>query len=188
MSEWFGLFSQKHDEVTIMLKKLLYVAVCLPALVCAEAELPDAIKVPGGHQAFLSVHAQGEQIYQCQGKDGGYLWQIQAPDARLYDDQGRIVGKHYEGPVWEYREGSRVQGKILARFDKSVESAIAWLLVEIVGHRGHSVFAETRYIQRINTQGGLPPDSGCDGNHLGREKRVAYTADYVFYRPAVASR
>ena len=37
------------------------------------------------------------------------------------------------------------------------------------------------FINRINTHGGLPPSSGCDANHLGTEKRVAYTADYIFY-------
>ena len=165
-----------------MLKKLLLMVLCLPALGYAEIQIPASIKVPDGHQAFLSVHAKGDQIYQCQTKDGGYHWQIQAPDARLFDDEGHIVGKHYEGPVWEYHEGSRVQGKILARHDKSADSAIPWLLVQIVGQSGQSSFANTRYIQRINTQAGLPPTTGCDGNHLGMEKRVAYTADYVFYQ------
>ena len=164
-----------------MLKKLLLMVLCLPALGYAETQIPASIKVPEGHQAFLSVHAKGDQIYQCQTKEGGYGWQILAPDARLFDDEGRIVGKHYQGPVWEYHEGSRVQGKILTRYEQSAGS-IPWLLVQIVGQQGQSPFANTRYIQRVNTQGGLPPTIGCDGNHLGLEKRVPYTADYIFYQ------
>lgn len=41
-----------------------------------------------------------------------------------------------------------------------------------------------RRIQRINTTGGAAPASGCEGpSDLGKQARVAYTADYFFYAP-----
>lgn len=166
-----------------MFKKSVYLSVFLPAIVCADISIPEAIRVPDGHEAFLTVHAKGNQIYLCTVKNDLYSWQIQAPDAQLFDDSGQIVGKHYSGPVWEYKEGSRVQGKLVSKIDKTPGSAITWLLVEVVGHTGKSPFAKSSFINRINTQGGIPPAGGCDANHLGSEKHVNYSADYIFYRP-----
>jgi Protein of unknown function (DUF3455) len=37
-------------------------------------------------------------------------------------------------------------------------------------------------VQRVDTQGGVAPTSGCDAAHVGTEKSVAYTATYYFYR------
>jgi len=163
----------------------LLLTVC-PVFSWAETAIPEPIKAPLGHQPYMTVHAKGQQIYLCALEQGRYEWMVQAPDAQLFDEDGKIVGKHYRGPVWEYREGSQVQGKILARYDAAPGMAISWLLVKVVATKGKGVFTGTSYINRINTQGGLPPKKGCDGNHLGSEKRVNYAADYVFYFPAQA--
>jgi len=164
-----------------MYKKLLHLWVLLPAMVCAEVSIPNAIKVPAGNSPVLTVHAKGDQIYQCSLDSGVYSWHTHAPDARLFDEQGKIVGKHYSGPVWEYKEGSRVVGQVVSKIDIEPDSSISWLLVEVVAHKGNGLFSDVSFINRINTHGGLPPLSGCDSNHLGGEKRVPYTADYIFY-------
>ncbi len=143
--------------------------------------IPEPIKVPAGYAPLLTVHAKGDQIYQCTVDKGGYSWVIQAPDAKLFDNQGKIVGNHSAGPLWEYKEGSRVVGKIVKKLAVKPESAISWLLVEVVNNNQKGLLAGVKFINRINTQGGLPPASGCDANHLGSERRAAYTADYVFY-------
>ncbi len=166
-----------------MTKKILFLSVLLHSAAYADISIPEPIKVPPGHHPVLTSHAKGEQIYQCALNKGVYHWQIQAPDAQLFDEQNQIIGKHYEGPVWEYKEGSRVQGKIINRVDMSPNKAITWLLVEIVSHKGNGLFSKTSFINRVNTLGGLAPTTGCDGNHLGQEKRVDYSADYIFYQP-----
>jgi hypothetical protein len=164
-----------------MFKKLVRLWFFLPAIVCAEVSIPEQIKVPGGNSPVLTVHAKGDQIYQCTLNDGAYSWQLQAPDARLFDEQGNIVGNHYSGPIWEYKEGSRVVGRVVNKINIAPDSSISWLLVEVVGHKGDGLFSNIGYINRINTQGGIPPLLGCDSNHLGGEKRVVYSADYIFY-------
>jgi hypothetical protein len=164
-----------------MVKKILFLWVLLLATVNADTSIPEQIRVPAGNKPVLSVHAKGDQIYQCSVDNNKYAWKIQAPDARLYDAQGQIVGKHYAGPVWEYKEGSRIVGRIVNKIDIAPKSSISWLLVEVIGHKGNGLFSDVKYINRINTHGGLPPLSGCDANHLGSEKRVPYTADYIFY-------
>ncbi|MGR8999667.1 MAG: DUF3455 domain-containing protein [Gammaproteobacteria bacterium] len=170
-----------------MFKKLLYLLVLLPAMVCAEVTIPDAIKVPAGHSPILTVHAKGDQIYQCSLNGGVYSWQLLAPDAKLFDEQGHIAGSHYSGPVWEYKEGSRVVGQIINKINIDPDTSISWLLVKVIAHKGKGLFSEVSFINRINTHGGLPPLSGCDANHLGAEKRVPYTADYIFYEALLAS-
>jgi hypothetical protein len=170
-----------------MLKKLMRLWVLMPAVACAEVSIPEQIKPPSGNSPFLTVHAKGDQIYQCSLNDGVYSWQLQAPDARLFDQQGNVVGNHYSGPIWEYKEGSRVVGQVINKVNIDPGSSISWLLVKVIEHKGKGLFAEVSYINRINTHGGLPPLSGCDSNHLGGEKRVPYTADYIFYQALLAS-
>lgn len=148
----------------------------------ADVSIPAQIRVPAGNLPILSTHAKGDQIYQCALSEGNYSWVIQAPDAKLLDDKGNVVGNHYAGPVWEYKEGCRLVGRIITKIDVDPASSISWLLVKVIAHKGKGMFSEASYINRINTRGGLPPLSGCDANHLGSEKRVAYTADYVFYK------
>jgi len=167
--------------VNAMIKKILILWVMSQGAAYAEVSIPEQIKVPAGYSPVLTVHAKGDQIYQCSANKGEYVWETQAPDAKLFDAQGKIVGNHTAGPLWEYKEGSRVAGRVVKKIDMAPGSAIAWLLVEVVSHKGDGLFSNVSYINRINTRGGLPPSSGCDANHLGGEKRVAYTADYVFY-------
>lgn len=130
----------------------------------------------------LITHALGDQIYQCVFIKGNYSWALQAPDARLLDNKGQIVGNHYSGPIWEYKEGSRIVGQVINKLDVNPASSISWLLVKVIAHKGKGMFSDVAYINRINTNGGLPPSTGCNENHLGSEKRVPYSADYVFYK------
>jgi len=167
--------------VNAMIKKILILWVMLQGAAYAEVSIPEPIKAPAGYSPVLTVHAKGDQIYQCSVNKGEYAWETQAPDAKLFDAQGKIVGNHTAGPLWEYKEGSRVVGRVVKKIDMAPGSAIAWLLVEVVSHKGDGLFSNVSFINRINTHGGLPPSSGCDANHLGSEKRVAYTADYIFY-------
>ncbi|MGZ5059572.1 MAG: DUF3455 domain-containing protein [Methylobacter sp.] len=164
-----------------MIKKILILSALLQGAANAGVVIPEQIKAPVGNHPVLTVHAKGDQIYQCSLNKGEHAWETQAPDAKLFDDQGRIVGNHTAGPLWEYKEGSQVVGRVVEKIDIAPGSAISWLLVEVVSHKGDGLFSNVNFINRINTHGGLPPSSGCDSNHLGSEKRVAYTADYIFY-------
>ncbi|MCF7966616.1 MAG: DUF3455 domain-containing protein [Methylobacter tundripaludum] len=167
--------------VNAMIKKILILSVMLQGAVHAEVSTPEQIKAPAGYSPVLTAHAKGDQIYQCALNKGEYAWETQAPDAKLFDAKGNIVGNHSAGPLWEYKEGSCVVGRVVNKVDMAPGKAISWLLVEVVSHKGDGLFSNVDFINRVNTHGGLPPASGCDANHLGSEKRVAYTADYIFY-------
>ena len=146
-------------------------------------QVPPQIQAPAGEQLLLQVHAKGDQIYTCKGDAGLLSWALKAPDAQLFDKDGKAFGKHFAGPSWEAGDGSRVTGKAVANVPSPDADSIPWLLVNIVGHEGSGVLSRATTIQRINTKGGKAPASGCDTGHVGAEVRVAYSADYLFYVP-----
>jgi hypothetical protein len=43
------------------------------------------------------------------------------------------------------------------------------------------LLASTRYVQRLDTVGGVAPAAGCDSAHAGTRARVDYSATYDFY-------
>src|SRR2546425_489608 len=44
------------------------------------------------------------------------------------------------------------------------------------------IFAGVTSIQRVNTSGGVAPATGCSADAAGAEARVAFTADFYFYK------
>jgi len=161
----------------------------------APANLPAALAVPAGQVLALHDHAIGAQVYTCAGSggadagpDGGtvtYAWVLKAPDATLYDATFTQVGTHGVGPNWTSTvDGSVVNGMKVAQADAAMAGAIPWLLLQATSTSGAGVFTNVTYVQRLNTNGGKAPASGCDAGTAGTETRVTYSADYYFYRAA----
>ena len=167
----------------IALSSLAGAASLLAAFAACGQQVPDQIQPPAGEQLLLQVHAKGDQVYTCQEGVTQFAWALKAPDAQLFDKDGKSFGKHFAGPSWEANDGSRVKGKAVANVASPDADSIPWLLVTIVGHEGSGVLSRATSIQRINTKGGKSPASGCDAAHAGQELRVAYSADYLFYAP-----
>lgn len=148
------------------------------------AAIPDSIKVPNGEQLILKASGKGSQIYICKPKSESpeqYEWTLKAPDAVLLNEQGQDLGKHYAGPTWEAKDGSKVVGKLKSKANAPQEDAIPWLLLEAQSHEGNGIFRQVNWIQRINTVGGKAPVKGCDKSSQNQEIPVNYTADYLFY-------
>jgi hypothetical protein len=149
----------------------------------AEPPVPGGdIAVTGDHDLFLIGHAEGVQIYRCDGS----AWTLLAPRATLYGDNGKVVATHSGGPTWEARDGSTVVGRRVASAPSPDPAAIPWLKLEAafttVGVDGDR-FASVSFIQRYNTSGGTAPSaSTCDAGHAGTVNEVPYTADYAFWR------
>ncbi|MFI5306390.1 MAG: DUF3455 domain-containing protein [Polyangiales bacterium] len=143
--------------------------------------VPAALAVPTGNKLAFFWDGEGVQIYTCNATaSGGYAWTFKAPEANLFDKHHRVVGAHYAGPTWEALDGSTVVGSKLAAYTADA-TAIPWLLLQAVSHTGDGRMSEVSYVQRLSTNGGLAPASGCDADHLGAEADVPYTATYYFY-------
>jgi hypothetical protein len=89
-------------------------------------------------------------------------------------------------------DSSKVWGQALhsvpAGSDQSCPNAgaIACLLLQSIGSdagpAGGNFMTQTTFIQRLNTQGGSAPDTGCSVlNDVGKQTLVPYTADYYFF-------
>ena len=70
-------------------------------------------------------------------------------------------------------------GEVVQR--SPVQGAIPWLLMRAKSNEGAGALAGVKYIQRVDTVGGVAPSSGCDAAHAGAEARVEYSANYDFY-------
>ena len=148
----------------------------------ATPDVPGGIAVPEGNKPFLVGHADGVQIYRCNGAS----WALLAPRANLYGDNGKLIATHFAGPSWQAIDGSKVVGR-RSKDPVTVDpTAIPWLLLEPTsvnaGPDGDRL-GGTTYIQRIETTGGLASAApACTADTAGDEAEVPYTADYVFWK------
>jgi hypothetical protein len=156
-------------------------AVIFVGAVAVAQQVPVALQTPANERIVLQVHAKGDQIYSCKVDGTQAGWTLKAPEAQLFDKDGKAFGRHFAGPSWEASDGSRVVGKAAANAPSSDGDSIPWLLVKVESHEGTGVMAQVISIQRINTKGGKAPASGCDARHAGQEVRVPYSADYRFF-------
>lgn len=162
-------------------------AVAIGSAACAlrGTDVPTELQPRDGERLALTVAASGVQVYECRPGTGGEArWVFVAPEARLHDATGRLVGDHGAGPSWTALDGSRLTGRVLARADAPSKADIPWLLLEAVSDGSRGAFAGVTRIQRVHTQGGLAPEGPCVAGHT---ERVPYRADYRLFRPAGAT-
>lgn len=171
--------------------KALHALVSVSALLAASAAiasvdnaaLPESVRVPDGHVQKAWTLGIGEVTYACREKaeqPGGYAWAFVVPAAKLYDADKKIVGTYYGGPTWESVDGSKVTGKQVG-ISPATAGSLPLQLVKANPTADKGQMADITYIQRLKTVGGAAPSQTCDMASLGKEMRVAYQADYVFY-------
>jgi hypothetical protein len=184
MASWTEVGSYAWTAVGMLL-----VAGCA-ATPLAPPSVPSAIEAPATVKPALRWFARGTQNYTCTAKDGGGAeWKLTAPEATLYasaEAGAAEVGKHAAGPSWVASDGSHFVGDgAAAKKAPSPEaSSIPWLLVPKKEGDATGTLGGIDFVQRIETVGGQPPATGCDGATVGATVKVPYTASYVFYRTA----
>lgn len=152
----------------------LIVAAALPIGAAAQDALPTA--PPADAHLALTLGARGVQIYECRNQ----AWAFVAPEAELLDLQDRVVGTHGAGPFWQLADGSRIVGRVKARTEAPGGREIPWLLLAAQADGSAAgALNGVSHIQRLNTRGGLAPAGVCVNQ---QSVRVAYTADYLFFR------
>ena len=152
--------------------------------------LPEAIRVPAGHQISLEARGTGELIYTCQAIKRApfeYAWLLQASSMRLQDNSGRIIN-YYPGTRsrWLHSDGSQLVTK------SSVEAAPdsanlpqQRAMVEVtpaVGTAG--MFSKVNYVQTLRSVGGVVTNKPCIAGNLGMRVSVPLESDYVFWQPS----
>jgi Protein of unknown function (DUF3455) len=151
--------------------------------------VPASIEVPAdGGGVLLHAAGAGTQNYACTaGTDGGITWVFVGPQADLSDCNGTVIGHHYASeagagyPEWITVDGTYVVGhKIAAYTPDGGAASVPWLLLQAVDHGGTGTLSQVAYVQRLDTDGGNAPGTGCDAGDM---VQVPYTADYYFYGP-----
>jgi hypothetical protein len=147
----------------------------------APAFAQNSLAPPADEKPILTAKGDGVQIYACQEASGGAQWTLVAPDAKLLDASGKVIGTHGAGPFWKSVDGSSVQGQVVAKNNAPQAGDVAWLLLKASAHEGEGLLRKVEFIRRTETHGGAAPAAGCDAQHLHAEVRVPYTATYTFY-------
>jgi hypothetical protein len=151
---------------------------------CGVAQqAPTQLQPPANEQLLFEVRGKGDQIYTCATEGSRFVWALKGPEAKLFDKDGKVFGRHFIGPSWKAKDGSLVVGKPIADALAPDGNSVPWLLVKVVSHDGNGVLSHVTTIQRLNTSGGKAPASGCDETHVGKDVHVPYSADYLFYAP-----
>jgi uncharacterized protein DUF3455 len=165
-------------------------------------DVPANIAVGPEFKLFAIGHAVGTQNYICASIAGGsgVEWRFIGPQATLFD-AGMQTATHFQSmnpsrnneiqATWQH--SGDTSAVWATRFDGSLDSAyvatgaIEWLLLEVSGQvagpTGGTKLSKARYIQRINTVGGVKPPAGqCTAATLNTRVLVPYQADYYFYQ------
>lgn len=163
-----------------------------------QTSVPSNLEPPAGVSAFLTARAEGTQNYICL-KSGGFSWTFWGPQATLFDGDQQVI-THYlstnpaDGAAratWQSSsDSSAVWAAAIANSSDPTyveEGAIPWLLLRVVGNQtgpsGGSGLSDAKYIQRVNTSGGVAPSAGCKSSEdVGKKALVPYSTDYVFYK------
>lgn len=176
---------KQRDRATITKVSLVtLLAGCAIANAGAIPGIPETLKVPETQVLSLETQAAGVQIYECKASKDGPMrpeWVFKAPEAELFDREGKRIGRHYAGPTWESNDGSKVVGEVKARDNGPDPNSIPWLLLSAKSSSRNGVFSQMQSIQRVHTVGGKAPAEGCNQAQVGKEVRVPYKALYYFY-------
>ena len=160
---------------------LIAVLVAPPASLAQQTGA--SIDSPAGSRSVLQVQGNGVQIYTCTDTHDGLKWVLKAPDAKLLDASGKVIGKHFAGPTWSLDDGSQVQGVLIASKPAPEANSVAWLLLGAKTGTATGKLAEVKFIRRTETHGGVAAQSGCQSSVVdaGKLAQIPYTATYTFY-------
>ena len=166
--------------------------------------VPADLEVEPGFKAFLEGHAVGTQNYVCQPSGAGFAFVLFTPQATLFNDADHQIITHFFSPnpdehgtiraTWENsRDTSTVWAALVPDGAVTVDpNSIPWVKLAVVGAEdgptGGGKLSDTKFIQRVNTSGGLAPSTGCSSlADVGKKAFVPYSADYFFYKKAAGS-
>jgi hypothetical protein len=137
--------------------------------------------VPPDAGAHFSAKASGVQIYACEYDANHTLgWVFRQPRATLFDEHGAAIIEHSAGPSWEARDGSRIEGRVIAQNPSDTPDSVPQLLLRARSTAAQGLLSPVRYVQRVSTVGGVKPSAPCAVEH--ESGNSPYLATYVFYQ------
>ena len=121
---------------------------------------------PKSGAPFLTLDAKGYQYFRCTVDARGGYWKFERPEAKLTNSDGsRIISSHIT--AWVNPANPAVDNKLA--------------LLQAVSDDREGVFKGVRYIQRLDTVGGMPQGS-CTQPDNGKLQKVPFSAKFVFWK------
>ncbi len=165
----------------------LAVALALPAAAAVPPPpVANALRPGSGEVPAFALRANGVQVYHCSplpSDPNVFTWVLTAPEATLYDGNRSVASWTSPNEFDALNDRSSVSA-IVRTMQSASRDDMPWALLHAIPAGDSGIFSGVTSIQRVNTQGGAPPPSGCDVDHVGEEARSPFTADLYFYKPA----
>ena len=165
-------------------------AALLAAVLPAAAAIPEPaglgamLRAPATEEPAFMLTGNGVYIYQCRQSPldpNAYEWGFVVPDATLYEGN-RTTAHHKTVGLYEsLSDRSSISGVVRSSQAAGVAN-LPWVLMRAQPLSESGIFANVTSIQRVNTAGGAAPTTGCGAGNTGAEARVAFQADYYFYK------
>jgi Protein of unknown function (DUF3455) len=198
----------KELIMKIVAALVLSMALCSPAYAqrIPPPSVPVDIEVEAGFKPFLVGHAVGTQNFICAPAPtaSGVDWLFIGPQATVFDATGEQIETHFQSKnpfepdptkeiqaTWQHSKDTSAVWAVKLRGSTDANyvqpGAIEWLLLEMkgaqVGPTAGEKLAGTRFIQRVNTVGGVkPPSAECTPGIVNTRRLVPYEADYYFWK------
>lgn len=154
------------------------------AAVAEPSGLVGALRASPDEEPAFVLSADGVHVYECRlsgGNPNVAAWFLVTPDATLFEGT-RSVGVHKSANLWESSSDRSSVSGVVRSTQGAGAANLPWVLYRAQPLGTSGMFAGVTSIQRVNTVGGLAPAGGCSATNLGAETRVAYKADYYFYK------
>jgi hypothetical protein len=163
--------------------------------------VPPDLTAPVNTRVFFVGHGVGTQNYVCLPSGTSVAYALFTPQATLFTDSQQQATTHFFSPnpdesgvviraTWEdSQDTSTVWAEVTQPSSDPrfvAKGAIPWVLLHVVGREpgptGGTKLLRTTDIQRLNTEGGVAPSTGCStAKDIGNKAFVPYKADYFFY-------
>ena len=91
-----------------MLRRVFALSLIAYSILLLQGKQPSSsVEAPAGTALLFEATGEGSQVYTC--TDGH--WLLKAPDAKLLDQHGQVIGTHFAGPTWKLAGWKRNKGQ-----------------------------------------------------------------------------
>ena len=162
-------------------------AASAPSVAVDTSTLPAEVRVPAGNKPSLALKAVGTMIWKCDYKgpftDQKYEWQLDQPDLKLLDNQGKQVGRLFGSPAqFDHWAASNITVTPVAEAPAGSDNLPLALVKANPATGSPGPLTGTTYVQRVATKGGIAPTADCNWMNVRQTRQAPFEAEYVFYR------
>ena len=152
----------------------------ISALIPGSSAVSKKLTPPGG-KPVLTLQAKG--VFRCTVDAKGPYYRFERPDATLYDGSEKVGTLSGPMSAISYKDGSSIiSTRVIAWSNPSnPQKDLVLALLSAVPNDKAGAMKDVRYIQRLNTQGGLP-QSNCSSAEAGKLLKVPFSAEFVFWK------